>query len=63
MNRRDRIAELQRKRAFYLKLGKRKKVIQIDAVLVPLMTEELRQERAVAQVREDLEWLAGNKAA
>lgn len=51
----DRIAHLREKRAFYNRLGKRKRVDQIDAILVPLVTESLAQANLVEQVRRDIE--------
>lgn len=57
----DQIAQLRNKRAFYERLGKRKKVAQIDAILIPLVTEQVKQENLVTQIRQDIEWLAGNR--
>jgi hypothetical protein len=57
--RQQRIAYLRDKREFYSRLGKRKRLIQIDAELVPLVTEEMKQENLVASIGADLEWIGG----
>ena len=53
----DRVTELREKRAFYDKLGKRKKVDQIDAVLIPLVTEQMAMENLREQIARDIEWI------
>ena len=58
--RRARIEHLRSIRAFHHKLGRRKRVIQIDAELVPLVNEELAQENLVETVRRDIELIAGD---
>lgn len=50
-----RIRYLQARRAFFDKHGKRKKVVMIDAELVPLMTEQVKQETLAETVRRDIE--------
>lgn len=59
----DRINQLREKRAFYNRLGKRKRVDQIDAILVPLVTESLAQANLAEQVQQDLEWIARRQHA
>lgn len=59
----DQINHLRSKRAFYERLGKRKKVAQIDAVLIPLVTAQVNQENLADQVRRDIEWIAGAERA
>ena len=61
--RRARIEHLRSIRAFHHKLGRRKRVIQIDAELVPLVNEELAQENLVETVRRDFEWLGAKIGA
>lgn len=56
-----RIRYLQGRRAFFNKLGKRKKVVMIDAELVPLMTEEMAIENLAVQVRQDIEWIGAGE--
>ena len=65
MKRAEQIEKLRLARAFHHKLGRRKKVTQIDAILEPMVREELAQENLAATVRADLEWIAGqpNRAA
>lgn len=55
-----RINQLRNKREFYRRLGKVKKLHMIDAELVPLMTEQVRQENLVETVRRDIELIAGD---
>lgn len=57
--RQQRIDDLRRKRAFYERLGKRKRLVQIDAELVPLVRDEIAGELLVEQVRRDIEWIGG----
>ena len=61
--RQEHIERLRAKRALYLKLGKHKKVLLIDAKLEPLVREELAQENLVTQVGDDLMWIAGQEKA
>lgn len=59
MTTRERIEQLRAERAFHHKLGRRKKVIQIDAVLEPLVRDELARENLAETVRRDIELIAG----
>jgi len=57
--RQSRIEYLRGKRAIYERLGKRKKLIKIDAELEPLVTAELAEENLAASIAADLEWIGG----
>jgi hypothetical protein len=62
MTRAERIEQLRRERAFHNKLGRRKRVVQIDAILEPLVREEMAQENLAHQLRQDIEWIGRTNA-
>jgi hypothetical protein len=57
-----RIRQLRDKREFYRRLGKLKKLHMIDAELVPLVTEQVRQENLAETVRRDIELIGWREA-